>query len=259
MKSVDAGLLSEAPSMIIDTPAFVGAGDKTYDNWDNDTKTLSKTIEEKVGPGLPPLRDLLRRGPPGAVGPQAHDPDLLGDPQHHPLRGLRDRDLVVLRRHDVDLRRPARGRRRHRGGRDLPRGGGGGLRGAREARRPRRRHAARGPCPGCGPDHASAARGAAAGLRTLRPGPPRGVPPLVRLDGRRLPREAPAVFVRPRDRRPDCASRSGPGPATRAARCRSARRAPKKVGAAGLLPPPPSGSRAPPGAPVAGSSDPASA
>ena len=42
VKSVDAGLVSEAPSMLIDTPAQMD------DNWSNDTKNLARSVEEKT-------------------------------------------------------------------------------------------------------------------------------------------------------------------------------------------------------------------
>jgi hypothetical protein len=47
-KSVDAGIWRHEPSMIVDTPDRIGNGDKTYEGYDNDTKTLANSLEEKT-------------------------------------------------------------------------------------------------------------------------------------------------------------------------------------------------------------------
>ena len=128
--------------------------------------------------GRAPVRVELPGGRPRAVDRQAPDAGVLALHLDHPVRRRRRRDLVVLRSHDQRVRRPARRRGRHRGGRDLPRGGRRGLREARDGPRAvaRRDDAARSAAAcGCSADRVVRRSGQTGG-RVFRPARRRSTP-----------------------------------------------------------------------------------
>lgn len=52
-KSIDAGLLSDQVSVVIDTPKELSATDKAFDKLNNDAKNTAKTLEEKTDRARP--------------------------------------------------------------------------------------------------------------------------------------------------------------------------------------------------------------
>lgn len=52
-KSIDAGLLSDQVSVVIDTPRDLNANDKAYDRLNKDAQDLAKTLEEKTDRARP--------------------------------------------------------------------------------------------------------------------------------------------------------------------------------------------------------------